>query len=63
MSDERRWFLSGVVDALCVVSLTWLIMEIVSPEGEGVCPPQLAGFAAAIIGMVAGSYIFKKKTA
>jgi len=29
MSDERRWFLLGVVDALCVASLIWLIMEIV----------------------------------
>lgn len=37
----------------------WLLMEKISPEGEGVCPPQLAGLAAAIIGMMIGGYLGK----
>jgi len=36
---------------------TWLLMEKFSPEGEGICPPQLAGLGAAIIGMIIGGYI------
>jgi Na+/proline symporter len=38
---------------------TWMVMELVSPEGEGLWPPQLAGFLMAIIGMVIGSYLSK----
>ncbi len=39
----------------------WVLCEIVAPEGTTACPPQLAGFAAAALGMVAGGFIFSKK--
>ena len=38
---------------------TWLLMEKFSPEGEGICPPQLAGLLAATIGMVIGGLFGK----
>lgn len=38
---------------------TWLLMEKFSPEGEGVCPPQLAGLLASTIGMIIGGYFGK----
>ncbi|MDD3020101.1 MAG: sodium:solute symporter family protein [Alphaproteobacteria bacterium] len=38
---------------------TWLLMEKFSPEGDGVCPPQLAGLLAATFGMILGGYIGK----
>ncbi len=38
---------------------TWLLMEKFSPEGEGICPPQLAGLLAATIGMIVGGYFGK----
>jgi Na+/proline symporter len=41
--------------------LVWIPMEFISPEGTGVCPPQLAGFVAAIIGMLIGGFATRKK--
>jgi Na+/proline symporter len=38
----------------------WIAMEFVSPEGEGVCPPQLAGFVASCFGMIVGSLVTSK---
>ncbi|OIN86524.1 MAG: sodium:solute symporter [Alphaproteobacteria bacterium CG1_02_46_17] len=38
---------------------TWLLMEKFSPEGDGICPPQLAGLLAATFGMILGGYIGK----
>lgn len=32
----------------------WLTLEVIAPEG--ICPPQLAGLGAAIVGMVLGSW-------
>lgn len=59
------WKRSSEGGALCSIILgigVWLALELIAPEGEGICPPQLGGLFAAIIGMVAGSYIFRKKT-
>lgn len=53
----------GALTSIALGIGTWLVMECVSPEGEGICPPQLAGFAAAAAGMVSGSYLFKRKPA
>ena len=33
--------------------VTWISLEVIAPEG--ICPPQLAGLGAAIIGMLLGS--------
>jgi SSS family solute:Na+ symporter len=57
------WKRANETGALCSITLgicVWLVMEIVAPEGEGVCPPQLAGLAAALIGMIAGSLAAKR---
>ena len=51
----------GALTSIALGIGVWLIMELVSPEGEGICPPQLAGFAAAAAGMIAGSLVFAKK--
>lgn len=37
----------------------WIACEIIAPEG--ICPPQLAGFIAAALGMVIGGFAFGKK--
>ncbi len=37
----------------------WIACELVAPEG--ICPPQLAGFVAAAIGMIVGGFVFGKK--
>lgn len=52
----------GALTSIALGIGVWLLMEIVSPEGEGICPPQLAGFTAAVFGMIAGSFLFGKKT-
>ena len=51
----------GALTSIALGIGVWLIMELVSPEGGGICPPQLAGFAAAAAGMIAGSLVFAKK--
>lgn len=58
------WKRSSEGGALCSIALgigVWLACEFIAPEG--ICPPQLAGFSAATIGMIVGSFIFKRKTA
>lgn len=40
----------------------WVACEIIAPEGTTACPPQLAGFAAAALGMVVGGFSFKRKS-
>ncbi len=40
----------------------WVACEIIAPEGTTACPPQLAGFAAAALGMIVGGLTFKRKT-
>lgn len=58
------WKRSSEGGALCSIILgigVWLALELIAPESEGICPPQLGGLFAAIIGMVAGSYIFRKR--
>jgi Na+/proline symporter len=50
--------------ALLSISLgigVWVLCEIIAPEGTTACPPQLAGFAAATLGMVTGGFLFGKK--
>ena len=37
--------------------VTWLLLEWLLPEGEGLMPPQFAGFLMAIIGMLIGSLL------
>lgn len=53
----------GALTSIALGIGVWIIMEMISPEGEGIWPPQLAGFIAAVFGMVAGSFAFRKKTA
>jgi len=43
--------------------ITWLLLEVVAPEGEGLMPPQFAGFLMAIIGMLIGSLIRREPLA
>ena len=45
----------GAYLAIAFGLLTWIPMEIWLPEGEGLMPPQFAGFLMACVGMVAGS--------
>ncbi|MGH8491888.1 MAG: sodium:solute symporter family protein [Moraxellaceae bacterium] len=47
----------GAIASIVLGVSTWVILEIVAPEGEGLCPPQLAGLVMAIIGMVVGSLL------
>ncbi len=49
----------GALTSIALGISVWVACEIIAPEG--ICPPQLAGFAAAVLGMIAGSYIFLKK--
>ncbi len=60
------WKRANEAGALTSIALgvgVWIAMEVISPEGTGVCPPQLAGFVAAVIGMIAGSCLFQNKKA
>lgn len=43
----------GAVVSIVFGVMVWLTLEIIAPEG--ICPPQLAGLAAAMIGMLVGS--------
>lgn len=60
------WKRANTNGALCSTTLgiaVWLVCEVIIPEGEAACPPQLAGFVASAIGMVAGSLLLKEKKA
>lgn len=54
---------AGALTSIALGVGVWIAMEVISPEGTGVCPPQLAGFVTAIIGMIAGSCLFQNKKA
>ena len=45
----------GASLAIAFGLLTWIPMEIWLPEGEGLMPPQFAGFLMACVGMALGS--------
>jgi len=45
----------GATLAIVLGLLTWIPLEFISPEGEGMIPPQFAGFLASLLGMVIGS--------
>ena len=52
----RRANTTGAYLAIGLGLLTWLSMEIWLPEGEGLLPPQFAGFLMAGLGMIVGSF-------
>ena len=45
----------GAYTAIILGLLTWLPLEFIAPEGEGIMPPQFAGFLMAVAGMLFGS--------
>ena len=49
----------GAYTAIIFGLITWLPMEFIAPEGEGLMPPQFVGFLFAIVGMVIGSLLSK----
>ncbi|HNQ04974.1 MAG TPA: sodium:solute symporter family protein [Thiobacillaceae bacterium] len=51
----RRATTRGAYWAIVLGLLVWIPLEILAPQGEGLVPPQFAGFLAAIVGMLAGS--------
>lgn len=53
----RRANTRGAYLAIAFGLITWLVLEWLAPEGEGVIPPQFAGFLAAIAGMLLGSLV------
>jgi solute:Na+ symporter, SSS family len=57
----RRANTTGAYLAISLGLLTWLSMEVWLPEGEGLLPPQFAGFLMAGLGMIAGSFIGSRK--
>jgi SSS family solute:Na+ symporter len=55
----KRANAQGAMLAILLGVLTWIPMEILMPEGEGMIPPQFAGFLMSVIGMVVGSLMPK----
>jgi Na+/proline symporter len=54
----------GALAAIVLGLATWIWLEILAPDAA--CPPQLAGFFAALIGMIGGSLFplaFRRKAA
>jgi Na+/proline symporter len=47
----------GAYAAIMLGLITWLPLEFIAPESEGLMPPQFAGFLMAILGMVIGSLV------
>lgn len=47
----------GAYTAMLLGLLTWLPLEFLAPEGEGIMPPQFAGFLMAVLGMLIGSLL------
>ena len=43
----------GALAAIVLGLATWIWLEVLAPNA--ICPPQLAGFFAALFGMIAGS--------
>ncbi len=59
------WKRATTLGAYCAIIfglLTWLPMEFIAPEGEGLMPPQFAGFLMAIVGMVLGSLLRRQSS-
>jgi Na+/proline symporter len=56
----RRASTQGAYAAIALGLLVWIPLEILLPAGEGLMPPQFAGFLMAVIGMVAGSLVPQK---
>lgn len=50
---------AGALTSMIAGITVWIGLEIVAPEG--ICPPQLAGLGAAILGMLVGSYCSKER--
>ena len=48
----------GALLSMISGTIVWIAMEIIDPEGT--IPPQLYGFAVALIGMFVGSLIWKR---
>ncbi len=59
----RRASTRGAYFAIAFGLVTWLSLEWLAPEGEGLMPPQFAGFLAAIAGMLLGSLTGRHRTA
>lgn len=59
----RRASTRGAYFAIAFGLATWLSLEWLAPEGEGLMPPQFAGFLAAIAGMLLGSLTGRHRTA
>jgi len=57
----KRANTQGAYLAIGLGLLTWLSMEFWLPEGEGLMPPQFAGFLMACFGMIVGSYTGSKR--
>jgi len=57
----KRATTMGAYTAIILGLLTWLSLELIAPEGEGMIPPQFAGFLMAIIGMLIGSLIRREQ--
>lgn len=53
----KRANAQGAMLAILLGALTWIPMEIFLPEGEGMMPPQFAGFLMSVAGMVVGSLL------
>jgi Na+/proline symporter len=49
----KRANTQGALAAIVLGLATWIWLEVLAPDA--VCPPQLAGFLAALFGMIAGS--------
>jgi Na+/proline symporter len=57
----RRANTTGAYLAIGLGLFTWLSMEVWLPEGEGLLPPQFAGFLMAGLGMIAGSFFSSRQ--
>ncbi|MEZ0237757.1 MAG: sodium:solute symporter family protein [Methylophilaceae bacterium] len=55
----KRASAQGAILAILLGTLTWIPMEIFMPEGEGMIPPQFAGFLMSVLGMLIGSLMPK----
>lgn len=48
---------NGARLAIAAGVLVWQLLPIVSPEAAAICPPELAGFVASVLGMIIGSLL------
>ena len=59
----KRATTRGAYWAIALGLATWLPMEFLLPEGEGLMPPQFAGFLMACVGMLLGSLFGRRHDA